>query len=196
MLLGELSAKDFGTQGTTYVIEEENPIALIQQKLKIMADSGELEKRNQEIASITKASITRPKPVSGITKTTTPRVFYYDPTYRVERDLKDHKGQVFAVKDDLINTLDKVKFSQTLIFFDGDDEEQCAWAQTKIKDSSVKLVLIKGAPLELSQKWETHIYFDQNGYLTKKLGIRHVPAIVKEENKRIQIEEISLKEKK
>ena len=193
--LGVLSAKDFGTQGTTYVIEEEDPIALILQKLKTMAKNGDLERRNQEIAAKTRASIERPKPVLGITKAIKSRVFYYDPTYVVEQDLKDHKGQVFAHKGERINPLEKISFSQTLIFFDGDDEDQKAWAQIKIKENAVKLVLVKGAPLELSKLWDTHIYFDQNGYLTGKLGIAHVPAIVTEENKRLRIEEVSLKER-
>ncbi len=190
-----LYAKDFGTQGTTFLIEEEDPIQLIQQKLKTMEESGDLERRNQEIASKTKASIERPKPVLGITKASESRVFYYDPTYVVEQDLKDHKGQVFAHKGDRINPLEKVSFSQTLIFFNGDDEDQKAWAQSKLKENSVKLVLVKGAPLKLSKLWDTHIYFDQNGYLTGKLGIAHVPAIVTEENKRLRIEEVSLKER-
>ncbi len=192
--LGALSAKDFGTQGTTYVIEEEDPIALIQQKLKTMDENGELEKHNQELQKKTKASIERPKPVPGITKAIKSRVFYYDPTYVVERDLKDHKGQVFAHKGDRINPLEKVSFSQTLLFIDGDDEDQCAWAKTKLNESSIKLVLVKGAPLELAKLWDTHVYFDQNGYLCKKLGISRVPAIVTEENKRLRIEEISLKD--
>lgn len=193
--LSALSAKDYGTHGTTYVIEEEDPIALILQKLKTMAENGDLERRNQEIAAKTRASIERPKPVEGITKASKSRVFYYDPTYVVEQDLKDHKGQVFAHKGERINPLEKVSFSQTLIFFDGDDEDQKDWAQSKIKENSVKLVLVKGAPLELSKLWDTHIYFDQNGYLTGKLGISHIPAIVTEENKRLRIEEVSLKER-
>lgn len=194
-ILSTAVAKDFGTQGTTYPIEEEDPITLILQKLNTMAENGDLERRNQEIASKTKASIERPKPVEGITKASKSRVFYYNPTYVVEQDLKDHKGQVFAHKGERINPLEKVSFSQTLIFFDGDDEDQKAWAQTKLKGNSVKLVLVKGAPLELSKLWGTHIYFDQNGYLTGKLGIAHVPAIVANENKQLRIEEVSLKER-
>jgi hypothetical protein len=34
------------------------------------------------------------------------------------------------------------------------------------------------------------VYFDQQGVLTKKLGIQHVPALVSQEELRLRIEEI------
>src|SRR6478752_7556213 len=44
--LNTAKAKSFGTHGIIYPIEEQDPIQLIQQKLKIMEDSGELAERN------------------------------------------------------------------------------------------------------------------------------------------------------
>ncbi|OJW46280.1 MAG: type-F conjugative transfer system protein TraW [Alphaproteobacteria bacterium 41-28] len=191
-----LRADDFGTHGVIYPIEEEDPIQLIQQKLKAMEERGELERHNKELQKKTKASVERPKPVEGITRATESRVFYFNPTHVVREDLKDHLGQVFAKKGTKINPLETVSLSQNLLFFDGDDLEQKEYAQQQfnIEKEKLKLILIKGAPLVLSEEWQVPVYFDQGGLLTKKLGIKHVPALVTQEGLQLRIEEIFLGE--
>lgn len=196
MQLGELSAKDFGTQGTTYVIEEEDPITLIQQKLKTMEESGDLKRHNQELHKKTKSSIERPNPVEGITRATETRVFYYDPSYRVPEDLKDHFGQVFAKKGTIINPLDTIGLAQELVFIDSDDEDQKTWAINKASQDYVKIILVTGAPLALSEELKSPVYFDQAGILTKKLGITHIPAVVSQSELQLRVEEIKLEGKK
>lgn len=186
-------ARDLGTHGVIYPIEEEDPIALIQSKLKRMERSGELERRHQELQQKTKAGIERPKPVEGTTKACENRVFYFDPTYVVKEDLKDHTGRVFYKKGTKINPLETVTLSQNLLFFDGDDDEQVAFAKEKLNESSVRLILIKGAPLALSEKLKIPVYFDQGGLLIKKLGIHHVPAFVTQKELHLRIEEIDLR---
>ncbi len=194
--LGALSAKDFGTQGTTYVIEEEDPIQLILQKLKHMEDSGELEKHNFELQKKTKSSIERPKPVEGITRATETRVFYYDPSYRVPEDLKDHFGQIFAKKGTIINPLETIGLAHELVFIDSDDEDQKAWVIDKARHEPIKIILVKGAPLSLSEELKEPVYFDQSGVLTKKFGIKHVPAVVTQSELQLRMEEIKLEVKK
>jgi len=185
-----LMAKDFGTQGTLSIIEEHDPIALIQKKLRGMIERGELEAHNLELQKKTRASVERPKPVEGLAKTQEAKVFYVDPTYVVPEDLKDHTGKVFAPKGSKINPLETVSLSQTLLFFDGDDEDQKAFAEAKHRSDPVKLILVKGEPLSLSEELKSFVYFDQAGTLTKKLGIVHVPALVTQEGLRLRIEEV------
>ena len=190
--LGTARAKDLGTHGVIYPIEEEDPIVLIQSKLKRMEENGELERRYQELQNKTKAAIERPKLVKGIAKARARRVFYYDPTYIVTRDIKDHMGQAFYKKGTKVNPLETVNLSQELLFFDGDDEGQVAFAKKKVKDNLVKLILVNGAPLALSEALKIPVYFDQGGLLAKKLGINYVPALVTQEKKKLSIEEIFL----
>lgn len=189
-------AKNCGTHGVIYPIEEQDPIALIQKKLKFIQDNGELERRNLELQKIARASVERPQPVEGITKATKGRVFTYDPTYVVKEDLKDHQGQVFAKKGSKINPLETVSLSQNLIFFNGDDEEQLIWAKEQLAKSkeikSIRLILVGGAPLKLAEELNTPVYFNQSGTLSKKLGIKHVPAVVSQESLHLRIEEILL----
>jgi conjugal transfer pilus assembly protein TraW len=203
-------AKDFGTRGTISSIEEHDPIVLIQSKLKNMEERGELERHNLELQKKTRAAIERPKPVEGIRHAREGRVFYYDPTYVVKEDLQDHQGRIFYKKGTRINPLETVSLSQGLLFFDGDDEDQVAFAKEKLNQGPIKLILTKGAPLALSEEWKAPVYFDQSGLLTKQLGIHHVPALVtqvlssdqvggalsgdnSEGELRLRIEEIALK---
>lgn len=185
--------KSLGTHGVIYPIEEQDPIALIQQKLKVMEDNGELAERNIELQKKARSSVERPKPVEGITKATKNRVFYFDPTYEVKEDLYDHRRQCFAKKGSKINPLEIVTLSTNLLFFDGDDEEQVSLAMEKLEQNSVKLILIKGSPLALAEELKSPVYFDQNGVLSRKLGIEHVPAFITQAGHQLQIEEIDMR---
>jgi conjugal transfer pilus assembly protein TraW len=200
-IIGPVIAKDCGTHGVIYPIEEEDPIKLIQQKLKVLKENGEMERHNRILQKKTIAAVKKPRPVEGITRATESRIFYYDPSYIVKEDMTDHQGRVFIKKGTKINPLETISLSQNLLFFDGDDREQVSWAQNflsakksegKHQKEAVKFILIKGAPLSLSEEFKIPVYFDQRGLLTKKLGIQHVPAFVRQEDLRLRIEEIPL----
>lgn len=197
LCLGQLfacNAKDFGVRGKIAPIEEEDPIVLIQSKLKTMEERGELERHNRELQKKTKAAIERPKPVEGILRAKETRIFYYDPIYIVPEDLKDHTGKIIHPKGMRLNPLETINLSQNLLFFDGDDDKQVTFAKEKLKESSAKLILVKGAPLALSEELKIPVFFDQSGLLTKKLEIHHVPALVAQEGMRLRIEEIKMEE--
>lgn len=136
--------------------------------------------------------------MEGLSKAKETRIFYYDPTYIISEDLKDHTGQIFYKKGTQLNPLETVSLSQNLLFFDGDDDEQVAFAKENLKEklaeNSVKLILVKGAPLVLSEELKVPVYFDQSGLLTKKLRIHHVPALVTQHGLRLRIEEIKMED--
>ncbi len=210
--IGFLQAKDLGVHGVIHPIDEEDPIALIQQKLKGMEEREELDRHNRHLQERTKATVERPKPVEGISKAIRSKVFTYDPTYMVPEDIKDHLGRIIHLKGTKINPLETMNLSQELVFIDGDDPDQKLWAFDRIqssednnqKDKKVQLILVKGFPLSLSEALGMPVYFDQGGFLVKKLGIKHVPAIVSQKDSPITqsekpltlyIEEISINEK-
>src|SRR3990167_7132362 len=193
-----LQAKDLGTRGVLSPIEEENPIVLIQKKLQSLEESGELQRHQQRLQQKTKAA-------EGLTKTEKVRVFYYDPTFVVQEDIKDRLGQVIHKKGTKINPLETVSLSEDLLFIDGDDLGQKLWAFDRIqkaaasnqksvishqKNNKVRLILVKGEPLALSEEWGAPVYFDQGGVLVKKLGIRHIPALVRQASSEEGLERI------
>lgn len=194
LILDTAHARELGVHGIIASIEEVDPLQIIHQKLKIMKERGELERHNLQLQKKTKAAIERPRPVEGIIKATKARVFYYDPIYVVKEELKDHQGKIIHSKGTRINPLETVSLSQGLLFFDGDDEDQVAFAKEKLKELQVKLILVKGAPLALSEEFKTPVYFDQAGLLTQKLRIKHIPALVTQEGMRLRIEEIQMED--
>lgn len=47
--------------------------------------------------------------------------------------------------------------------------------------------MVKGSPLELQRKHKIWIFFDQAGFITNKLGIREVPALVTQEGLNLKV---------
>ena len=198
-----VSAKDFGTLGEIFPIREKNLLQLIQSKLKAIEDSGQMARHQKEIVQRTEKRIRRPDPVAGIHKTVTPREFLYDPSLTVPYDLKDHRGQLIHAQGTKVNPLETHQLRSPLIFVDGDDTEQLAWAIGEFKAASElnkpKIILVKGAPLDLSNEWDLPIYFDQGGAIVAKLGIAQVPAKVSQKENLLLVQELDLaneKEKK
>ncbi|MFC1659312.1 type-F conjugative transfer system protein TraW [Pseudomonadota bacterium] len=195
---------DLGTHGTTYEIQEQDLIEYIKSKLKVMGASGELQRKQQEIKKQTIERAKRPKPVEGITNATEYKEYTYDPTFILDKDIKDSTGKILFTKGTKVNPLDTLPFTKTLIFLDGDNKKQVEWAleqyQLSQNDSKqidrIKLILINGSPIELMEKHKIRFYFDQSGYLIKKLNIKHVPAILQQKGRELLIKEIPMKEDK
>ena len=189
VLFGHLSvqAKDFGTVGHIYEIKEQDLIEYIKSKLQKV----DLEALQEEMREKVRSSVERPKAVPDITNAQEDKNWYFDPTYVLKEDLKDHEGVLIYPKGTIINPLEKTRLSKALIFINGDEELQVKYALKESLDKQVKIVLTKGSPLELQKKHKIWIYFDQFGFLTTKLGIKHVPAVVNQEGLRLKIQELS-----
>lgn len=192
--------KDHGVYGELFPIQEKSLLEVIRKKLQKLSDSGQLEQHQEKIVKLAKQKVHRPEPVEGISRTTVSRTFTYDPSITVPYDLKDHKGHIFHKKGTRVNPLETHSIRCSLLFIDGDDPDQVAWAKEfyEVIGESVKpkIILVKGSPLEISESHHIPVYFDQGGTLTKKLGITQVPAHVSQKDKVLQIEEIDLGEKK
>lgn len=188
-------AIDLGTYGETFPIHETSLLKIIKGKLQKLFESGKLEEHQKIIAKKAKEQLNRPNPVIGISRTTNPRSFTHDPSVTVPYDLKDHEGRIFHRPGTTVNPLETYSFKHPFLFVDGDDAEQVAWAirqhQAAEISSKPKIVLVQGAPIELSKKLNLPIYFDQSGVLIKKLGISQIPAKVSQKEKALVIEEVS-----
>ena len=123
------------------------------------------------------------------------RVFYYDPTIVVPFDLKDHKGRVFHKAGTRFNPLTVRALTKSLIFIDARENHQLQWFVDYIDavEAPYKLILVGGSPTKLSEQLGIPCFFDQHGVLTHKLGIKAVPAVVKQDGVRLRIEELARK---
>ena len=182
-----VQAKDFGTLGHTYEIREQDLIEYIKNKLQTI----DLNVHMEEMEARVRSSVRRPKALLGITNAKEDKSWRYDPTYVLQKDLKDHEGKIIHKKGYTVNPLARMGLSKALIFIDGDDEEQVKYALKESSQQPVKIVLVKGSPLDLQKKHKVWIYFDQFGFLTTKLGIKHVPAIITQEGLRLKVQELS-----
>jgi conjugal transfer pilus assembly protein TraW len=182
--------KDYGVVGNTFEILEEDLLEVIETKLKTLAQDGNLQSHQSKIAAGVKETIKRPKPVEGIQHTTKARAFTYDPSITVPYYLKDHQGKVFYAKGTKVNPLDYQSLTKPLLFIDGDDQPQVEWAMSQ--HPAAQIILTKGSPFELMENLDRPVYFDQEGALTKKLGIFQIPTRVTQQEKHLLIEEINL----
>jgi len=194
LIVHKAQAKDLGVQGNTWEIKESDPIEDIKNKIKAMELNGEIDKHNEIIKEKVKENIINPKNL-GVLRATEDRKYYYDPSISKPYDLKDHKGQVYYKAGTRVNPLDKVSLENKLIFIDGEDEEQLKYMIDIYKKSEIKptIILTGGSPVKLEEEYKLDFYFDQEGEIIKKLGIKAVPAVVAQEGKMLRVREVRLK---
>ncbi|MCV2219847.1 type-F conjugative transfer system protein TraW [Thauera sp. Sel9] len=187
-------AADAGVIGPTYEIAEPHLLAFIEQRLRDMAASGDLQRLEEEARTRGVDAVRHPAPVEGLSPTGTRRTYYYDPSFTLERNLHDADGQLMFAAGTRANPLEIVSLSRHLLFFDGRDAHQVAHAAALIAHygGRVKPILTGGAYLDLMQRWRTPVYYDQFGLLTRRLGIRQVPALVSQEGPRLRIDELEV----
>jgi conjugal transfer pilus assembly protein TraW len=184
-------AKDLGTWGNVFEPAEQDMLDFIQNRLKGMEQSGELDRLREEATERVKKHAVRPTPVEGLSRAVEYRSFAFDPTFTVKETITDMKGNVIARKGDQVNPLDKVPFSQVLYFIDGDDKEQLSWTRQQIAgQTNVKVILVNGNIKETSDALDERIFFDQAGVLTRKFGFEHIPTRISRDGHMLKVEEI------
>ena len=186
-------ADDLGVVGPTYKITERDALELITSKLKQMEQSGELAQYQEDYKNRVINSIEHPRTLAGFKSTETASTHYYDPSMVTGKDIVDAAGKVIYARGTRVNPLDYVGWNTYLLFVDGRDEKQLAFSKKVVasSDRPVKVVLVAGEPMALMRKWKSTVYYDQGGKLTRRFAITQVPAIVRQEGKRLRIDELS-----
>ncbi|EPR11046.1 hypothetical protein M527_04845 [Sphingobium indicum IP26] len=107
--------------------------------------------------------------------------------------MRDHKGNLIAAAGQKVNPLDFVAIRQDLVFIDGDDRAQLAWATARYTDVAAKIIFVNGSPIEQMTAKKRRFYFDQEGKLTRTFGIEHTPAVVSQNGKTMRVSEHVIK---
>ncbi len=188
------AAIDLGTIGPVYPIAEPNLLDFIRQRLEAKERSGELARLQENARSRGINAMTHPQAVAGLRTAETARTFYFDPTFTLDRNVQDDKGRLLFPAGTRKNPLEIVSLSKHLLFFDARDPRKVAQARDLIAlyHGHVKPILVGGAYLDLMKSWRAPVYYDQQGALTRRLGITRVPAIVSQEAMRLRIDELVL----
>ena len=185
-------AQDLGVIGPVYAIAEPNLLEVILGKLRAAGEDGALARLQRESLARVRRGVEDPAPVAGLSRTRQPRRFHHDPSIVVQEAIHDADGRVIVPPGTVINPLDTVTLSQALLFIDARDREQVARARKLIdeRQGKVKVILTGGSYLDLMRRWQRPVFYDQQGNLTTKLGIRQVPALVTQDGRRLRIDEL------
>lgn len=188
-------AMDFGVIGPTYGIAEPHLLADIERRLREKERSGELQRLIDEARARGVDAVQRPALVEGLRATQTARTFYVDPSFVLDRNIVDAKGQLLFAAGTRKNPLDVVSLSKRLLFFDARDRQQVLRARELMSGTGTRIrpILVGGSYLDLMKTWRVPVYYDQQGTLTRRLGIRQVPALVSQEGSRLRIDEVLLR---
>ncbi len=194
LLTGNAFAKNLGVVGETSPIAELDLRQVIQQRLLVLQNNGELDKITIKFNHDLTQQMDRPIPVSGLQRSIQSRAWLFDPSIRMPYDLKNTNGDVILAAGATINPLDTLPLSETLLFYNADDPEQVRWVQRQdmqLKNND-KLILVGGSVVSQTQLFKRPIFFDQGGKLTIRFQIKHVPAMVVQQGNRLKIQEIAL----
>ena len=86
------------------------------------------------------------EPVAGVGPASATRSWRFDPTITVERNIADDKGRVIIAAGTRVNPLDTVPLRAPLVFLDGDDPAQLAWAARRFAATRAKLIVVAAPP--------------------------------------------------
>ena len=196
LMLGATGARamDLGVIGPTYEISEPHLLQMIEQRLRAKERSGELGRLEAQVRERGIATVKNPPPVTGLRATDTVRTFYFDPSFTLDRNLLGPQGELLFAAGTRKNPLEVVSLSRHLLFFDARDPRQVGRARQLIAlyQGRVKPILVGGSYLDLMQSWHLPVYYDQQGLLTRRLGITQVPALVSQEGLRLRIDELAV----
>ena len=196
LMLGAADARamDLGVIGPTYEISEPHLLQMIEQRLREKERSGELGRLEAEARKRGIATVKNPPPVTGLRPTDTMRTFYFDPSFTLDRNIFGPQGELLFAAGTRKNPLEVVSLSRHLLFFDARDPRQVGRARQLIAlyQGRVKPILVGGSYLDLMQSWHLPVYYDQQGLLTRRLGITQVPALVSQDGLRLRIDELAV----
>lgn len=185
-------AEDLGRIGNTYPIAERDLIEVFKARAQARVEDGTWGKAMDEQKEKLKAYVQRPIG-KRLPRALEYSVRYFDPSVVIEQDIADAEGKILVAKGTRVNPLEYRDYSKTLCFFDGDDTAQVEWAKQYCFDPiKAKAILVNGPVIELMQKFQVQMYFDQYHRLSQRFGIRALPTVVRQSGKVFAVEEFGV----
>ncbi len=184
------AAHDLGTHGRVYPLVEEDLVEVMMARAQAEVDSGQWERTIETWREKARERAARPKGVV-LPRAQQERSFHFDPSIIVSHDIKDASGALLYPRGTQVNPLDFVSMSQGLILIDGDDPAQVDWMLGLDDLSAFKVVLTNGPILDLMQRLNHRLYFDQHQRLVNKFGIKALPVRIYQDGPRyLRVDEV------
>lgn len=188
---GTSLARDLGAFGELFPIAEPDLMALIQAKVAALVGGDGLHSLEEDAQAKAKSFAEAP-PGRKLPRATATVSRTFDPAITLNRDLADQNGQVFAAAGTEVNPLAWSQFRKAILFIDGDDADQVAWALAQGDETNSLIVLTSGRPLELTRRNGRRFWFDQNAVLSTRFQIAKLPSRVTRADPFLLIEEVAL----
>ncbi|ALA26641.1 type-F conjugative transfer system protein TraW [Piscirickettsia salmonis] len=186
-------AKNIGTEGQVYPIKELDFRQFIQQRLAQMKEKGEIKRYEAEAQHRVAKEVYHP-PTLPLTQKSDSEVYTVDPSIKLTRPITDNMGRILVKAGTVVNPFHTVHLKSVLIFFNGDDAEQVNWVKHHYQQYKWVKFILTGGDIRDAANLFGRIYYDQYGNITRKLHIKHVPAIAQQDGLKWKITVIGSKE--
>ena len=185
-------ARDLGAIGPTHDIEETSLLTVIKQRITNYLESGQYEREKDLVKKRAKRYATRPLG-RVLPRARTYRAHDVSLAFTLSADIKDADGKILFPSGTPVDPLAYHIMNDTLCFIDADDPEQIEWLTTHCPVSPTsKAILINGDYPATAQALGRRLYFDQRGYLVGRFSIEAVPAIVRQKNKVLHVQQFPI----
>ncbi len=195
------SAEDLGAKSQSFALDRDASEQLKDVMRKKQA-TGELDRFWRDYRDRTIDSIKNP-PSLGIKSDYAPRIEIRSLKFTIPSDYKDQTGRVIVKRGTVIEPLKVMPLTTGLLFIDGTDPRQVAYAIKRSQSESLKIVLTAGSPYNLRIKYRDVLwhggkgvpfYFDQRKMIISSLSmlygieINRVPAALTQRGDKLAIE--------
>ena len=120
--------KDFGTQGHSYQITEQEFLQMIAERLKKI----DMKKEQKKMQSLVRDRVGNPRAVEAVKPATATRSFYFDPTYTLDQDVVLPCGKILHKAGTKVNPLEHMDLNRRLLFIDTRRIEQVKWLMEEL----------------------------------------------------------------
>ena len=166
-------AHDLGTFGQTFKIRE------VDLRTRIIKDGQAVNwtKIGLKMTRSARAYVSN-LPPNELVSTQHNYTYYVDPSIALNRDFS-YRGQVFYHKGTFVNPLEYVRPHSDMLFFDGRDQQQVAFALRALarNKKGIMLVMTAGNPVTLAKRIHRPVYYGFKR-LTQRFHITHVPSLL------------------
>lgn len=156
--------------GPLHAIAEPDILEAFKSRVGAMKASGEYDRRFNQNKDRIARELEHPTPVAGLKKATEIRV------WELSASVPE------TLPESLLRQAQSVPMphlSRSLLFIDGTDFESLKAAQKLYQSQKdMRVVLVNGAPAEVSEKLNRRVFFDQGGALVRVFEIKAVPALL------------------
>ncbi|WP_028842916.1 hypothetical protein [Thermodesulfovibrio yellowstonii] len=119
------------------------------------------------------------------------RTFTVDPTYTLEFDITDEKGNVLYPKGYSFNPLHYMQFPYVLVFFDAQSVEEIKWAKQYTGRWDVLFIATRGDTSRAAKQLQRHVYA-ANEKMIKKFKLSATPSVVYAQNGVLIVSEVGI----